>query len=47
MIKQNRVSTLLLLAFSSNNTAVVVSGDINSNETNKCFLEKITRKEAI
>ncbi len=35
------------LAFSSNNTAVAVSGDINSNETNKCFLAKTTGKEAI
>jgi hypothetical protein len=38
---------LLFLAFSSNNTAVAVSGDINSNETNKRFIAKTAEKEAI
>ncbi len=46
-IKQNRVSTLSFLAISSNNTAVAVSGDLNSDETNKRFLAKTAEIKAI
>ncbi len=38
---------LLFVAFSSNNTAVAVSGDLNSDETNKRFLANTAKIEAI
>ncbi len=37
----------ILVAFSSNITAVAVSGDLNSDEINKRFLAKTAEKEAI